>query len=586
MMIARGLNLPLLMSAGILVLYAWYTPSLYAIHVLTVAGIYALATIGYHIIFGMAGALSLAQGTFYGIGAYTSGLIALHYGWGLEYSLPIAIAVPVAMAMIIGISVMGLDTHYLALATLCFAQIILLIAIHWQELTGGANGLSGIPGPVIVGYHIELGLPYAGLVWMMVGIGAVIASRIQASGFGLALGQSRDNYLIAECFGLRVKTLKVIAFMISAAYAGAAGSLMVHNQTVVSPEFLSFFIMVTILSMAVIGGRSHSSGAIIGALLLIHLPEWLREFERSYLMWYGMVMLLVLLMAPTGIIGLLAWLRDYLIPEAPRLLPTTASILSSRSTDKVSQRDTSQDVTSHQIVVPAIVLDGISKKFGAIQALDDLHLTLHQGCITGIMGPNGSGKTTLLNVISGVECLDSGSLYVFGKDMSRSCSVSMAQSGISRSFQNIALPEEYDVLDAIAVAPLSLCRNNRHQAERNVIETLERWQLIPFGRQSCATLAPGVRQRVGLARAMSRDPKVLLLDEPTIGLTNDDRVILQKELRHAATSGTAVVIVDHDMGFLQEITDRLICLHQGHILADGAPAQTISHPEVIRVHFR
>ena len=315
--LTRGINPVLIAAALALAAYALFGASPYGLRVLTVAGVYAIAAIGYQTIFGQAGALSLAQGTFFGIGAYVTGILGSRYGLGFPVTFPLSILAPTLLALLIAVPVLRLESHYFALATLGIGQVILLAAIEWQSLTGGANGIAGVPGIELFGWRVGRGLPLALFVWALVALGALISWRLGHGRRGAAFPIMRETPNAARTLGIDIDRLRLEAFAVSAAYGGAAGALTAHTQRVVSPEVLEFPVMVTILTIAVIGGQGRIAGAIVGAFLLIHLPEWFRGLESGYLILYGAALLATIVAAPWGLVGSLERLRARIAPRTP-----------------------------------------------------------------------------------------------------------------------------------------------------------------------------------------------------------------------------------------------------------------------------
>ena len=548
--------------------YGGMMASPYQRYLLTIAAIYALVTIGYQIIFGLSGVLSLAQGAFYGIGGYLSGLLALRYGWTFEWTVLAAIGVPVVIAVVAGAPILHLDSHYLALATLVLSQMALLIAVHWQDATGGANGLAGIP-PLIIGeWTIEDERLLMGLAWGLVVIGGYGASRLKRSGLGLALAQTHADPLVAQCFGLPIVRLRLIALMVSAAYAGLGGALMVHNQQVISPEILEFPVMVSVLTMAVVGGRGSVAGAIVGAVFLIHAPEWFRGFEQAYLLWYGVLMLVVICFAPRGVMGLVEGIPWFKRP--PSRIPCPRPLVLGSDSSQRSE--------------PCLrIVQGV-KSFGQVKALDRLTLTFPSRGITAIIGANGSGKTTLINVFSGIERLDEGRVTLFDHEITRASAAHISHKGVSRTFQALAVAEEWTVWDAVSVAKLPRLGYSRRRARREVIDILGAFDLHREIDTPLKALSTGHRQRVAIARALAADPKVLLLDEPTIGLTVDEQVLLRRILTSICSS-MAVILIEHNIDFLRTLEPNAICLHQGAALSRGSFETVATDPAVRAVYF-
>jgi branched-chain amino acid transport system permease protein len=567
--LTRGINLPLILAALALAAYALFGANPYGLRVLTVAGVYALAVTGYQMIFGQAGALSLAQGTFFGLGAYVTGILGSKFGLGFPVTFPLSILAPTLLALLIAVPVLRLESHYFALATLGIGQVVLLGAIQWQDLTGGANGIAGVPGIDLFGWRIGRGLPLALFVWSLAASGALIAWRLEHGRRGAAFPVMRETPNAARTLGIDIDRLRLEAFAISAAYGGAAGALTAHTQRVVSPEVLEFPVMVTILTIAVIGGQGRTSGAIAGAVLLTQLPEWFRGLESGYLILYGAVLLATVIAAPWGLVGTLERLRARVLPEPPRPPPPA----SPPPAPLIPPADT-----------PVLYVDGFTKSFGGVRAVSGVTLQLTRGKILGIIGPNGSGKTTLINLITGLEKPDGGKLYVSGSDMTGQPPHRLAQAGIARSFQTASLPPDVSVLDAVAAARIAI-DPDLATARSHAMHFVHHAGIADLVHSRCGTLPPGPRRAVELARALARQPLAMLLDEPAAGLTEAEQADLARRLRSAANDGIAVLIVEHNMPFLLPLADRILCLDEGGTIAEGTPDAIKRDPAVVAAYL-
>ena len=464
-----------------------------------------------------------------------------------------------------------LESHYLALATLALGQSVLLLATNWQGMTGGANGLTAIPSITAFGSILPRGTPLMVFVWIWVAIGPILARRIVAGPYGLALKTMRLSPMAAASIGIDAGALRFTAFVLSATYAGAAGALYAHTLTVISPEVLGFGIMIICLTMTVIGGRWSVAGAIWAALLLTQLPEWFRGLREYYLAANGAVLLLAILFAPAGFLAFM--------PRRKRASPVSHS---TKGPLLPAHR------AKHQV---SLAIRGLGKSFGGLRALSHVDLDLAPGTITGLLGPNGSGKTTLVNLLTGLETPDQGTVTLGGKPLTGQPSFRIARAGISRTFQTPDLPAGVTVRDAIAAAldPANPARfwqdligpnpgqalTERRQATTSI---LHRFGLDEIADTPCDALPHGQRRLVEVARATAPAPAFLILDEPTAGLTADEAAAFGHTLRNLTETGCGILLIDHDPDFVAAIADTLICLHNGEIIARGQPGTVLQDP--------
>jgi branched-chain amino acid transport system permease protein len=255
-------------------------------------------------------------------GAYITALLALNLGWGFER----AAARDRGGRARTGRRALELrlESHYFALATLGIGQVMLLVAVQWQSVTGGANGLPGVPGIVLFGWTVPRGLPLAAFVWGLVAIGALLAWRLTRGLLGRAYTVMRGD-IAAMSLGSTSGT-RFVAFLLSAVHAGCRRALRAHDPRDLAGARVH--VMVATLTMAVVGGRTGIAGAILGAFLLVHLPEWFRFLDKYYLIAYGAVLLAMIIAAPWGLVGGLERLRGRLVPEAAPRPPQPVPLVS------------------------------------------------------------------------------------------------------------------------------------------------------------------------------------------------------------------------------------------------------------------
>ena len=467
----------------------------------TLIGVYALMGLGYQLIFGHLGALNLAQGALFGVGAYATALLAPALGW---FVLPIAMIAAAGLAALAGGPLLRLQSHYFALATLALASIVNLVAVHAETLTGGANGLAGF----------TRGLPRGPLLLVVVWSCLIVVVLASAALLHGRLGEQarllRQAPLLAATLGIDGGRWRLAAFVVAGALAGLAGGFSAALSGVVSPEATGFTIMVLCLTSVVLGGTRHPMGAVLGAALAVGLPELLRDFQGAWLLAYAVATLAVVLWAPEGLAGLVDRLRGARAAAAPP--PAWPAALA-------------PDAGPQRLRVEQVV-----KRFGGVEALAGVSFTVARGEIVGLIGPNGSGKTTLLNVICGLERADAGTIALDEKPITSLPAHAVARAGVGRTFQ--------------------------------------------------ARLLEGETRRDELARALSVGPAFLLLDEPAAGATDRERTDLVETLRGLGAAGLGLLVVDHDIELLSRLSDRLVCLDRGRVLAVGRPAEVRADPRV------
>ena len=444
----------------------------------TLIGLYALLGAGYQLVFGQLGALNLAQGALFGVGAYVAALTAPALG---PFAIVVAIAAAVAVAAVVTVPILRLQSHYFALATLALASLINLAAVHAESLTGGANGLVGFAS------SLPRGGVLLGVVWLCL-IAAVGAHALLLERFGETARLIRETPLVAATLGIDTRRWRFAAFVAGGALAGLAGAGSAAVSGVVSPETTGFSVMLLCLTSVVLGGARHPMGAVLGAALAVCLPELFRDLNGAWLLAYAVATLAVVLWLPQGLAGLIDPPAAPPVPRLPQpLVPTSGG-----------QR---------------LALDKVRKRFGGVEALAGVTLSIARGEIVGLIGPNGSGKTTLLNVISGLERADAGTIELDGRRLDRLPAHAIARAGVCRTFQSGEPP-----LD-------------------------------------------------GMARALSTGAAFVLLDEPMAGANAGERAELVERLGRLRAAGYGVLIVDHDTGLLEKICDRMVSLDRGQVVA-------------------
>ena len=528
----------------------------YLLRLLAIAGCYAILAIGYQRLFGELGVLSLAQGAFFAIGGYAMAIFSLRTGWDGAVLLPLAVVAAATLALIVAPPLLKLASHYFALASLAVAQLVLLGVVNLESLTGGANGLSPLPPLALGGWAVKAGSALSLVVWGGV---ALCAALFWLPGALAALRRHvlRDAPLAAQALGLDPARWRLAAFVFAAACAGLAGVLYVPATGVVAPDIAELAIMINVLAMTVIGGRGRVAGAIVGALILAFLPEFLRFLGGWQLFAWGAAMLLVLIVAPAGIVGLL----QQLLPDRP-----VAAV--DGTADAVRTHPPGGTLKAHRV----------GRAFGGVVALADASLEIRGSEIVALIGANGAGKTTLLNILSGFERSDGGRIFWRGGEVTRLATHDRARLGIGRSFQIDQLPGDIALIDAVATGVPQVA--TLAEARSAAVTILRQLSLDSSAWTELQALPPATRRLADIARALAAWPGLLLLDEPTSGLTQAERAGLADALRDLRRRGVGLLIVEHDLPFILPLADRLICLERGRIVAEGSPDALMSRPEL------
>ena len=306
---------PILIFALMILVFPWVAEWIPAIghypDIMVFSGIYCLITIGLSLLMGYTGQISLGHAAFYGIGAYVSGILTTRYGWDPWMCMVAGVVVTSVIAGIVGGPALKLKGHYLAMATLAFGIIVVIILNEEIEITGGPDGLTRIPGLTIFGYSLNTPTRYYYLVWAIVFIVFIFTANIIQSGSGRALRAVHASESAAMAMGVNVSRFKIIVFIYSAALASLAGSLYAHYLNFINPSTFNIFFGIKLLIMIALGGMHYLWGALIGAIIISFLSyEWLQYFEELEILVYGLILLVFTVFIPQGLAGIPILLRE------------------------------------------------------------------------------------------------------------------------------------------------------------------------------------------------------------------------------------------------------------------------------------
>ena len=506
----------------------------------------ALVGVGLNVLLGLAGEVSLGQAGFLALGAYGVGILTTKAGLNFWEALPLAVLLVAAISAALSIPALRVTGPYLAMVTIAFGFIVKSVSIEWQGLTGGSSGLAGIPAPFGTGGTALLACALCVLA-------LALFHTFTRSPLGLAMQATAAAPAAARGIGISALPVRTAAFMLAAVAAGLAGGLQAALTGFIAPSSFPFSQSILVLLVVVVGGAGRTLGPLVGAVVVVLLPELLASLAEYRLLVFGAGLLIVLWAAPGGIAGALARL---VIPEASAPDP---------------KPDTNLALAHITGSGGSLVAEGVRVAFGGLVAVAGVDLTAPPGRVTSVIGPNGAGKTTLLNLVSGFQRPDTGTVRVGSREITGQAAYDVARAGLARTFQTAQPFGGLSVLDNVR---LGLLRGSwRGEAPAALARAL--LSLVGYAGSEtrlAATLPHVDRRLVEIARALATGPAVLLLDEPAAGLDEADTVKLGGLLQRLARAGLAVVLVEHDMSLVMSISDQIVVLDAGRRIASGAPA--------------
>lgn len=559
----------------------------YWITLLDNIGLAALVAIGLILLTGVGGMTSFSQATFCGFSAYTTAVLCAYYGFSPWISLFFAVGVTLIAAIILGVITVPLSGHYLPLGTLAWG-----IAIYYLfsklDFLGRNDGITPVPPIAIAGYQFFDSRQIFYVIWVFVIIAVVTTTNLLDSRTGRSIRALRGAAGAAEAFGVDTARTKLVVFVYAAMLAAISGWLYAHVQRAVNPTPFGVGASIEYLFMAVAGGAGHPAAAIFGAAFVTLLKEILTRllpflfggqahYEEVV---FGIVLVLILQRSRLGL-----W------PLVERVLPQPADPAIQRDAEPLSVRP------RPQIGKPILDLEAVRKQFQGLVAVNDVSFSVKAGEIIGLIGPNGAGKSTTFNLVTGALPLSGGRIHFQGERIDGLSPRQIATRGIGRTFQHVKVLPEMSVLDNVAlgahlrgsagVAAASL-RLDRKEEARILAEAARQIERVGLGEhmhKQAGSLALGQLRILEIARALCLDPTLLLLDEPAAGLRHFEKQRLSELLRQLRQEGMTILLVEHDMGFVMNLTDHIVVLDFGTKIAEGAPALVSKHPAVIQAYL-
>ena len=611
----------------------------YYIHLLETIMIYAIVLFGLDIVVGYTGQVSLGHAGLFGIGSYTAGVLVMKLAAPLWLTLPAAVFVTAGFGALLALPALRVSGPYLAMVTLAFGTIIQILINEMTFLTEGPLGIK-LQKPSMFG-HVLDEREYYWLVAVLMVLALIVAHRILRSHLGRAFEALRGSPVASDCMGVSVYRYKVYAFVISAGFAGLAGSLYAYSEQYISPNSYNFELTVLFLLAVIMGGRKSRIGTMLGAAIIVLLPKllddvemfryvsvglailvmltavigiqrkrltmqqmaipvvgsialaalsfWLKTMTDWRLSIFGVIMLFVVYYLQDGIVGFVRNALNLQRPKADAQI-AGAALKGGDAVSTAAKAETGGEILN---------ASGVLMQFGGLKALNNVSLSIKRGTIHGLIGPNGSGKSTMMNVLTGIYQPTAGAVSFVGKSVVGRTSSDIALSGIARTFQNVQLFGEMTALQNVQVGlhhtfdsnllDVSLhtpryLREAKGAADR-AMGLLQFVGLADLAFEEARNLPYGKQRLLEIARALALDPQLLLLDEPAAGLTAPDIKELITFIRKIRDHGITVILIEHHMDVVMSMCDTVSVLDFGQKIAEGVPAAVQADEKVIEAYL-
>ncbi len=617
-------------------------PNPYYVHLMVIIGIYAILLLGLDIVVGYVGEVSLGHAALFGIGSYTAGVLHFQLAVPFLLAVPASIVVTAFFGALLALPALRVNGPYLAMVTLAFGTIIQILINEMTFLTNGPLGLS-IRKPIWFGHQIT-GADYYYIVLAALVLTLFVVQRILKSHIGRAFEALHDSPIATDCMGVSVYGYKVYAFVLSAGIAGLAGSLFTYSEEYISPNTYNFELTILFLLAVIMGGRKTRIGPMLGAIIIVMLPNVLSDIElfrtistgiavftvayavyavttrqgtvrqmllpllvtlvlaaSGYFMEnitehrltiFGVMILFVVYYLPNGIMG---FLRRIVLKYRPQWIHRHEIVAELGDDAHV------WSVPDHPVNASGYLLEAknILMQFGGLKALNEVNLQITKGTVHGLIGPNGSGKSTMMNVLTGIYKPTAGKIEFNRKNITGASPSSIAAAGIARTFQNVQLFGEmtaienvlvglhhtyrHSLLDAVFHTPR--CRKEKNAARLRAASLLHFVGLSDLANEEARNLPYGKQRLLEIARALALNPSLLLLDEPAAGLTAPDIKELIAMINKIREHGLTVILIEHHMDVVMSICDTVTVLDFGQKIAEGTAAEVQSDEKVIEAYL-
>jgi branched-chain amino acid transport system permease protein len=564
-------------AAALVVLAAPAVLDTYTVNILIRACFVAIAAVTVDVLWGYSGTLTFGQSAFFGLGAYAVAITFTQLGF-----TPATIALAVLVTIIGAVLIAGLvgwlsfypgsTPLYASVVSLVLPIVVVQLLYSGGTFTGSSSGLVGFES---FDLSVENWFRAAGLVTVLL---AFLARVAVASDAGRILTALRDNEMRCYYLGLDAARIRILLLVICGAVAGLAGAGYSAFGGVAAPELASFVFGTQLVIMVTLGGRGTVFGAILGALTIEVASAYLSSsLPFVWELIVGLAFVAVIVALPGGLAGVVTRFIGQGHTDAAAAPPArlaTAVVQPVRADDEVM-----------------VEARAVSRHFGSLSVLSGVTFTARRGELVSLVGPNGAGKTTLMRCLADGRERSGGEVRIAGASIGRLPPHRIVALGLGRKFQTASVFETMTVADCLKVARARCERLSpfvsRDQlalppAARDVVESSGLAERLG---EEARLLSHGLKQALELAMVLALEPQIILLDEPTAGLTRSERMRFGEILtRLAADMRMCVLIVEHDLGFVREISSRIIVLHQGKIALDGSVAEVVEAPLVREIY--
>ncbi|MBB3113806.1 ABC-type branched-subunit amino acid transport system ATPase component/ABC-type branched-subunit amino acid transport system permease subunit [Paenibacillus phyllosphaerae] len=561
----------------------------YYLNLLFMIGTFVITCTGMNLLIGYCGIVSIGHAGLMATGAYVSSYLSTQAGLSFWVVALAGMLMSLVIGSLIAIPTIKAGGVYLSMITIAFGVVIHEVLIRWDAFTGGPLGISGIPKPELGGYRFDLKSMYL-LVLAVSVLVLVLIRNLRRSAWGRAMIATKENEIAAASLGIRKFAVQYAGFAFSAVLAGLSGAIYAHANSFISPDTYHFQTSVQLVLIVILGGAGTVLGPVVGATILVFLPELL-QMEKLRMALYGGIMFAVLFFLPKGIVGTAGQLLGRKIRGYAKTGPSPARERNSETPQLFAHASSSGAVM--------LELNGIHKHFGGLHALKDVSFSVATGAVHSLVGPNGAGKTTLLNVISGLYSANQGTLSLRGKSLNPRSLSDVTMLGIARTFQHSRLFKELTVLENVMVGMAgrrrvgfahALLHTPKQRRDERVMEERAHLLLDLIGYEGdrdmpASQLPYGHQRMVEIARALATEPDLLLLDEPAAGMTAAEIGQLEQLLRKLTAYGLTIILIEHHMDFVQRISDTVTVLDFGKVIGTGKPEEMLTDPRVIQAYL-